>query len=507
MRPSRTPLFGVLTRAFGLAGIATRPGAPPIDELCDPGFARITRRTLLGGVAAGVALAGLPALAQPRLSRTDARIAVVGGGLAGLVTAHRLIQAGARNVTIYEGNTRTGGRMLSGRDILGEGVTVELGGSFINTDHTDVRRLTEEFNLRLEDGTQGEDANLNGTFFIAGEHRTMAQIAAAGAEAVRRLEGMRQESDDAKAAHDRRSAAQLMDELRITGWLRRLLDIGLTQEMGLEPDRMSALYLIESFAPDPANLKRGLFSSDQRFQVEGGNDRLPAAIAERHRDRIRLGHKLVSARRAGTAYALTFERGAPVTADILILAMPLTTLRGVDLDLGLPPLTRRAIRTLTYGTNAKLFAGVNARPWRRQGRSGECLNDLGFQTVWEDHGKEGVGAGSFTIFAGGRVGEGFARGRAADRAREVTQRLDAAFPGAAAAFNGRASRMHWPTNPFAGGSYTCYAPGQWVGFEDAFDPVGRVFFAGEHTAEHSGYMDGAAQSGREAAEAVAQILA
>jgi monoamine oxidase len=45
-----------------------------------------------------------------------------------------------------------------------------------------------------------------------------------------------------------------------------------------------------------------------------------------------------------------------------------------------------------------------------------------------------------------------------------------------------------------------------MGLAGAFAPVGRVVFAGEHTAEHSGYMDGAAESGRVAAEAVLRLL-
>jgi len=45
-------------------------------------------------------------------------------------------------------------------------------------------------------------------------------------------------------------------------------------------------------------------------------------------------------------------------------------------------------------------------------------------------------------------------------------------------------------------------------FDEAFEPVDRVFFAGEHVSEHfSGYMNGGAESGRLAAESVAKLLA
>jgi monoamine oxidase len=494
---SRTPLFAALRRAVALA--ARRQAGPPLDELADPGFGR---RALLGGLAG---LAAVPAFAQPRIARRDARIAVVGAGLAGLAAAHRLVEAGAGQVTIYEANSRTGGRIHSARDLLGPGVVCELGGSFINSEHADMLGLAREFGLVVEEG----GADLFGTYFIGGSHRSVAEIAAEAAPFLPRLAAMRQVPD--KAALDAQSAAELLDGLGATGWLRRLLDIGLTQEMGLEPDRMSGLYLVETFAPDPAQPQGGIFSSDQRFQIQGGNDRVPAALAARLGPRIRTGHRLLRLRPRGRAQVLAFATGGgtrEVTADIVVLALPATMLRQAELDFDAPPLTRRAIRDLTYGTNAKLLAGMSARPWRGAGRSGECLNDLGVQTVWEDHARDGTGAGAMTIFAGGRTGVEFARGRATDRVRAATAAMEPALPGTASAFSGRASRMNWPGNPYVGGSYSCFTPGQWTGLAGGFAPVGQVFFAGEHTSEaHSGYMDGAAESGRLVAEAVARVLA
>uniref|UniRef100_UPI0023511F81 flavin monoamine oxidase family protein n=1 Tax=Falsiroseomonas oryziterrae TaxID=2911368 RepID=UPI0023511F81 len=455
------------------------------------------------------ALPAVPAFGTP-LGRRDARIVVVGAGLAGLVAAHRLVEAGATAVTIHEANTRTGGRMLSGRNLVGDGTLVELGGSFINTEHHEIRALAREFDLALEDGAAEAGPPLLGTYFVGGRHYSVGDIAAEAAPILPRLQDMRALSDDAKASLDRNSAARVMDELGIASWLRTLIDLGLTQEMGLEPDRMSALYFTEYFAPDRAQPQLGIFSSDQRYQIAGGNDRLPAAIAAKLGSHIRTGQKLLAVRRRGSGYVLSFDQGGAtrdVQADVVILAIPATTLRAVELDIGAPPLTRRAIRELGYGTNAKLFAGLSARPWRAAGRSGECLNDLGIQTVWEDHARPGTGAGAMTIFAGGRTGVGFAQGRAVDRARAATAAIDAALPGAAAAFNGRASRMNWPGNPYVGGSYSCFAPGQWYGLAGAFAPVGRVVFAGEHTSEkNSGYMEGAADSGRRAAEEVARLL-
>jgi monoamine oxidase len=506
---ARTPLFAALRHAVALAAQARRPGSPPLDELAEAGG--LKRRTLLRGAGGALLLPALPASAMPRIARRDARVAVVGGGLAGLVAAYRLVEAGARSVTVYEANTRTGGRMLTARDLLGPGTVVELGGSFINAEHADILALAREFGLGLEDGAANLADELLGSYYAEGMHRSVSEIATSAAAFLPRLEAMRALPDAEKAALDRRSAAELLDSLGVSGWLRRLLDVGLTQEMGLEPDRMSGLYLVEYFAPDPAQPQRGIFSSDQRFQIAGGNDRLPAAIAARLGSRIRPGHRLLALREAGSARLLVFASGGStveVTADIVVLALPTTMLRQVELPSELPPLTRRAIRELSYGTNAKLLAGLDARPWRAIGRSGECLNDLGVQTVWEDHAKPGTGPGTMTVFAGGATGVGFAAGRAAERASAALATMDAALPGLSRAFNGRASRMSWPGNPYVGGSYSCFGPGQWTGLAGAFAPSRRIVFAGEHTSgSWSGYMNGAAESGRVAAEAVARLLA
>jgi monoamine oxidase len=91
--------------------------------------------------------------------------------------------------------------------------------------------------------------------------------------------------------------------------------------------------------------------------------------------------------------------------------------------------------------------------------------------------------------------------------------LDDLIPGLAQAWNGKATRLHWPTYNHALGSYACWQPGQYTGFmqdyvylegEDEQEfAVGNLIFAGEHTSdEYQGYMNGAAQSGRLAANAV-----
>jgi monoamine oxidase len=63
----------------------------------------------------------------------------------------------------------------------------------------------------------------------------------------------------------------------------------------------------------------------------------------------------------------------------------------------------------------------------------------------------------------------------------------------------------WATDRFAGGAYPCYAPGQIGRLRPAVArPLGRLHFAGEHTAVTQPGMEGAAES---ADRAVAEVLA
>ena len=86
--------------------------------------------------------------------------------------------------------------------------------------------------------------------------------------------------------------------------------------------------------------------------------------------------------------------------------------------------------------------------------------------------------------------------------------LDAALPGIAARYNGRAIRNAWERYPWTRGSYALFKPGQYAQFNGALDtPEGRVHFAGEHTsADWQGYLNGAVESGQRAGREVATAL-
>jgi monoamine oxidase len=79
------------------------------------------------------------------------RIAIIGSGLAGLRTAHKLwIDRGIKS-TIYEANADIGGRCETNRSFFANNQIAEMHGEFVNSEHLAVKALAARYGLGLDD--------------------------------------------------------------------------------------------------------------------------------------------------------------------------------------------------------------------------------------------------------------------------------------------------------------------------------------------------------------------
>src|SRR5919106_2596394 len=76
------------------------------------------------------------------------RVAVIGGGLSGLVAARELAKQQA-DVHVIEARSRLGGRVWTLRDDSFSTEPVELGAEFIDQSHETIRSLAREHGLEL----------------------------------------------------------------------------------------------------------------------------------------------------------------------------------------------------------------------------------------------------------------------------------------------------------------------------------------------------------------------
>jgi monoamine oxidase len=512
---ARTPLFTLIQRSYRAA---RSPEAPAIAR---PRSERITRRAFLQGTTAAAGALTLGGCASlPRRRPAEPQVLIVGAGLAGLTAAYRLRQAGVR-VRVLEAQDRLGGRCLSLRGKFADGQVAELGGELIDTGHAHIRALCEELEIPLDDLSIEPSEVHRECFHFGGQRYSEAEVVEAfrpvAALIARDLATIGGDGDISyahphnAAALDQLSIAEWLTAARVSGWFRSLLETAYTTEYGLETGDQSALNLLLLISPEPDPF-RVFGESDERFHVQGGNDRIVRALASYVGNRVDTGVVLeaIDARSDG-AIELSLRSGAQsytLAAPHVVLALPFTMLRRVKMGVELPPAKRLAIDELAYGTNAKLMVGFDSRPWRTAHQSnGSVLTDLPFQCTWEtSRGQEGK-AGILTNFTGGAQGLRLGDGDPGEQVLRLLGDLERVFAGVSGARRPAAhARSHWPSNPWVLGSYSGYRPGQWTTIHGAEgERVGNLRFAGEHcSANAQGFLEGAVETGEAAA---AEILA
>lgn len=448
---------------------------------------------------------------------TQPRISIVGAGIAGLTTAFYLQRAGI-TASIYEAAGRIGGRVQSARGLLGEGLVTELGGEFINTEHKDMRKLARWFGLLLLDCEDPEEQDLRGAYYFGGRLCGDAEQVEAFRPLAERITKDRQQLSRAISARnyspfdqsiDRMTLSEYLATSEMADWMRRLIANAYTTEYGLDPEEQSALNLVNMISTDTESAEIGLLGDAEgieRFKIQGGNDLLIRHLGQQVEAHLHTDFALESmeTHREGFRLHLRHDGSSQVVdADIVVLALPFSTLRRVDLRIPLSPLQRDAIQHLRYGTNAKVIVGFQERIWRRHGYSGDFQVE-GAQTGWDSSRRQPGIEGSLTFYLGGRKGREAGRGSAEERAAELSESLQPVFPAIQQTQNGRIVRKHWPSEPWALGSYACYGPGEHTRLLGAFArQSGNLLFAGEHISRRfQGYMNGGAETGRLAAERI-----
>ena len=530
---THTPMMRSLIRALQLArrkNLEANGEAPPIPR------ERISssRRHFLKLAGAAGALGVIPgALPRAVLAAGDrcSSIAVVGAGLAGLNAAYQLQKAGVR-ADVYEANLRAGGRVFSRTDLLGPGLVTEMGGEFINTDHDDMLALAEEFGLSLFDRRTDVETLTTPTsaYYFSNtdwSESDLAELLRPLAEQITH-DAERLDANWARYApkFDRYTVTDYLDHhaaLIPQPFIRTLIENTIRTEYGAEAAQSSALQLLFLLPSVDGDTVEVLGYSDEAYTVKGGNGLIIEGLANALDGRIHYGmalNKIESEHK--NSFKLHFANGEHVRADHVILAVPFTVLRHIELEVPLPGKLRQFIHEVDLGANEKVHARYAQRQWRQQAFSLEAWTDLGFSEVWDGSQRQADRAdGVLTYFLGGKEVEQahHTTGGILSVGSSFTHALDRFVSGLEVAATGKYVGTHWTQNPFSHGAYVNFKPGQLTRFGDYFwiesdvpgesqeVSVGRLVFAGEHLSdEYYGFMNGAAQTGRLAAGVVLRQL-
>jgi monoamine oxidase len=520
---SKTSLLQTLQRSYKIA-LHSKLNGIPTNELIDEQFQKSRRKFLgdTGKAALITTIAGSSFLASCA-DKSAPVITIVGAGIAGLNAAYTLKRSGYF-AQIYEASPRTGGRMFTAKDIMGAGLTTELGGEFIDTAHVDIFDLAKKFELPIVDTQiESEKKLIHACYYFDGKILTDKDIIEMLTPYVMQMQkdidSMSEEitynnhsEDDARL--DKLSIADYLTSIGITGTLFNLFDVAYTTEYGSNTSEQSSINLLYLIAPEMTDEFNYSGYSDERYKIEGGNQRIPDELAKRMENQIHVGYSLeaVSTKNGGKKIILHFiqSNGAAidVETDYAIITVPFTILRDVKWNVELSPVKKKAIDEMGYGKNAKLMIGFQKPLWRELGYAGFTFSDNGLQNCWDNSQmQKGDGAG-LTVFTGGTAGEELIKGTDKEQAAIYLARLDAIYPQISGFHNQKSARFHWPTYQYTKASYTCFKPGQFTSIEGSQrEPEGNIYFAGEHCSyEFQGFMNGGAQTGRVAAEQILEKI-
>ena len=518
----RTPLLqsvAALVRAASLASDDAGDRMP------------LSRRTFVGAsamTAAGVSLgacteADLAPTETPRANKGTApqRVVIVGAGLAGLTAAYRLKQNGII-ATVYEANTRLGGRCWTNRSTFAEGQIAERGGELIDQYHSNIRQLAQELALVLDNAVAAEPNGTEPFYFFDGSPYPYAQALDDMKAVWQTIKRDYVEAGYPTLYTSSTARGRELDATSIRQWIERsvpggiasrlgqLLDTAYCIEYGAETTDQSSLNLLYLLGGVGQGQIRIFGASNEKYKVRGGVDQIVSRMASALSGQIVTGKALSALSANGSGWVLDFSDRTSVTADRVILALPFSVMRErVSLRrAGFPAVKMRAITELGMGQNAKLALQFSSRYWNALGNGGDSYADTGYQSTWEvTRGQPGT-RGILVDYTGGATALAQSGRMPSALAQQFLAQIERVMPGLSSRFTGAVSFDDWPRNPWSLGSYAYYRVGQYQQFSGAErEVVGSCHFAGEHTSQDSqGYLEGAVESGiRAAAEVVAAL--
>ena len=459
----KTDLLRMLQKAFKKA---LKKSGTAVSQKQDNSRRDFLRKTFIGvaGLATHNALANANYFTGFEETLPEIKIGILGAGVAGLHAAYILQKANIK-ATLFEASNRTGGRIYTAKDLLGKGITTDLGGEFIDSDHTDIRALAKEFGLKLID-TDLDKNLIKQVFYFDGKRYTAKDLVKALQPFVNAINADIKDipeivtyKDFGRAEKwDKMSIAEYLDLKGINGWLKEMLNVAFTTEYGLDIEEQSAVNLLYLLVPE--NAGKELFGeSDERYKIDGGNQRITDELTKRIKN-IKTGFEATKIKSDGNGFQVSFTNSTTEKFDYLICCIPFTKLRSINLEInGMSEVKKKCVQELGYGKNAKLFAGFKTRYWRTQNCTGQVFSEFPFQLGWDSSQLQKGTAGGYTFLTGGIMTDRMIDTSLQEKATEYISQLEKVFPGVAKNYNGICEKFYWPTHQYTMASYACYKPG------------------------------------------------
>ena len=454
---------------------------------------------------------------------TAADVIVIGAGLSGLETALTLEENGLR-ITLLEGRRRIGGRLYSLFDLPGQ---PEVGGNTVSRAYGRVlaaaaRHGVEFLNHAPRYAAYPDRQEL----FIGGEHISEARWpehlrnpftgdarkllpGAWGRALLRRHRPFK----DLENWHDEKHAAfdvSVHDFLRAQGASDAEIALGYETNMPYGTDSAHDVSILQlAFVDHWQTINQRNTNAADTFTgvVRGGNQNLPLAMARRLRGDLLQGKIVTAIELAERSAEVHCSDGSRHRAKAVVCSMPFPVLRHVAIDPLPPPAQRRAIHLL----GAKPITQFHLLPkrafWEDDGLSPAMWSDGISGSILANRDLENPArVTTLTVWCSAGTARYLDRFPVAEAGRMIIADIERLRPAARGAL--QVAAVHsWERDPFAGGTWAIFGPGQVNEFVRSMAvPHGRLFFCGEHTAIASRGMEAALESAERASLEVLAAL-
>jgi monoamine oxidase len=448
-----------------------------------------------------------------------ADVLILGAGLSGLHAAHLMESQGVK-VAILDARRRVGGRVHTLDDVPGK---PEAGGNAIGLSYARVLDTVERLGLKLgpmrfrsDPGILPTTIHVGGRMIAESEWASAAQNPFPDAARAKKpwefqvpyflndnpLTDIESWRDPKFSAYD----ISLYQAAKAKGLSDAAIDLGFDKAglYGTNSFDVSMLGMYQIFKLAGYVVQQ---FGTQQFAIVGGNQRLPEALAGSLKSDIHLGRIVVGVRADSAGVEAVCADGMVFRGRRIIVTAPFPALRGVVFDPVLPGLQAEAISQLGYSVGHQIHFAVTRRFWEDDGLP---------ITIWSDgiigrlaplyYDAEQKNPTTIIAFVNGARAVWLDRMSEADATAHVLAVLKAIRPATAGALR-PLKVQSWQRDPFAGGLYSSWKPGQIVRYAAAMaQPFGPIHFAGEHTAAINRGMEGAMESGERAAlEAMAAL--
>ena len=468
----------------------------------------LNRRTLMKSGAAIAAVSYIPGARAQEV----ADVIVIGAGLSGL-NAALLLEEQGQKVIVLEGRNRAGGRLYTMDDVPGkpEGGGSGIGGGYarlIDRANTLGVKLVPQ-RVRTEAVGETTCIHIKGTTIKAADweasplnpyvdagRKRLPWLQSFGALGpYNPLEDVSDWRAPAMAAND----VSVADFLTGKGWTPEQLRMA----FATNPSYGNSAYDVSALmwwhiAKNVAAMSGS--SGSGAMAIEGGNQRLPDTMARTVKGGVRFGKAVVVIRSDATGVEAITADGSRYRGKRLICSLPASALRLVRIDPAPPLAQARGIATLPYNRVFQAHFVPTRKFWEDDGLPASMWTDtLAGRFMALRYGPDGKDVTSCLAFVNGFAADRLDRMDPAVAAQAILADLAIARPATKGALK-PVKTYSWQRDPFSGGAYACWAPGQIAGFANEIGKDwGRIVFCGEHTAATARGMEGAMESGERAA--------